>query len=68
MYVCQYGWGVCANCDWSQVKSALKEPDKIWHGNLVAFNRARQLYEEGKQLIPTIEEFGESLYLTAHME
>jgi len=64
--VTEYGNGSCNNCGWTQ--SDADRPDDFCYYNIISLNRARQLYKEGKPLLPNFEEFMEGLRVYRQME
>lgn len=62
----KYGAGRCRHCGWIQVD--VDEPDRVLYPNLVSFNKAKELYSQGKLLTPNFEEFVEGLKNYRHME
>lgn len=49
--------GKCKVCGWHQNEESFKNPEKIIYPNITAFNHATKLFHEGKQIVPTFEEF-----------
>ncbi|MCL2061224.1 MAG: hypothetical protein FWH03_01175 [Firmicutes bacterium] len=52
----KYGSGRCENCGWKQ--TGLDKPDDInWNYNFISFNKAKQLFSEGKPIKPDFSDF-----------
>ena len=47
----------CQHCGWVVVARPEEEPDAVAMPNFVSFNKARQLYQAGKPLIPDYDDF-----------
>ena len=47
----------CLNCGWDHSKLHEEFPDRVMCPNLVSLNKARELYKEGKPLMPDFNDF-----------
>ena len=63
----QYGNGVCDNCGWVQDNVYNSHPDIVTYPNLVSLNKAKKLYAEGMQILPSIEDFLDALFMYSEM-
>jgi hypothetical protein len=59
--------GRCSYCDWDQNADSMDFPDRVRYPNLVSFNKARRLFEQGKPLIPSLEDFVGGLFFYREM-
>ncbi|MDD3013995.1 MAG: hypothetical protein PHC34_09865 [Candidatus Gastranaerophilales bacterium] len=63
----EFGFGVC-DCGWANMKIAIEQPDAVFLPNFLTFNHAKQLFKEGKPLLPSFDEFLEVLQIYGEME
>ena len=63
-----YGNGFCENCGWVQNREYDKYPDDVRYPNIVAFNKAKRLFAEGKPLSPSFEDFIDGLEFYKEMQ
>lgn len=68
VYIDQYGNGQCINCGWQQDRDYIDNPDRVIYPNVVSFNKAKLLYNEGKPFIPSLEDFLDGLFFYSEME
>ena len=60
--------GKCEYCGWVQ-QEELDQPDKIhWSYNFISFNKAKQLFKEGKPLKPDFDDFIECMQVYNELE
>ncbi|MCL2061225.1 MAG: hypothetical protein FWH03_01180 [Firmicutes bacterium] len=52
----KYGGGSCDYCGWTH-HNVYDRPDKIVRGDFVSFNKAKQLFSEGKPIKPDFSDF-----------
>ena len=52
----------CPFCGWYNDPFCEKNPDNVIYRNLISFNKAKQLYSEGKPFEPNLDEFIEALF------
>lgn len=63
-----YGNGFCEKCGWVQNREYDKYPDDVRYPNIVSFNKAKQLFAEGKPLSPSFEDFIDGLKFYKEMQ
>lgn len=63
----EFGFGVC-DCGWANMKTAIEQPDKVFLPNFLTFNHAKQLFMEGKPLLPSFDEFLEVFRIYGEMQ
>lgn len=64
----QYGNGKCEHCGWYQDETAIQEPGWVIFPNLIPFGKAKRLVEEGKPLVPSLEDFVGGLFCYREMQ
>ena len=65
----QYGNGTpCVTCGWKQNNRGWEFPDRVIYPNLIPLNKAIQLHNAGKPLVPDFEDFIGGLMFYAEME
>lgn len=52
-----YGQGRCFHCNWYNDVMDEENENEVIFPNLVSFNKAKKLYQEGKPLIPDLNDF-----------
>lgn len=63
----QFGQGECPHCNWFNNFMGEENDDKVIFPNLVSFNKAKKLYNDGKPFKPSLSEFLEVLYFYSEM-
>lgn len=63
-----YKQGKCPHCGWWNCFLNEENPNIIAMPNLVSLNKAIQLYKEGKEFEPNLDEFIEALHYYAEMQ
>lgn len=53
----QYGNGQCKRCGWEQSEDCKEQHDKVLYPNRVSFDKAKRLYELGKEIKPDFDDF-----------
>lgn len=64
----EFGNGECNKCGWLQEKLGVEYPERVIYPNIVSLNKAKKLYEEGKNFKPDIDDFVEGLKQYGEME
>ena len=49
--------GVCSKCEWNQSELSADNPSKVAFPNVMSLNNAKRLFNEGKLIKPTLEDF-----------
>ena len=52
----------CPFCGWYNDFMCMENEDKVIYRNLISFNKAKELYREGKSLKPSLYDFLDALY------
>jgi hypothetical protein len=63
----QFGQGQCPICGWNQSVDSLYFPNKVHYPNIISYKKALLLFQEGKILKASFEDFIEGLYFYSEM-
>ncbi len=66
VHIDQFGQGKCDICGWEQNPGV--NPNCVQYPNMVSLNKAKRLYNEGKQILPDFDDFIEALYMYSEVE
>jgi len=63
-----YGQGMCSHCNWYNDIMSEENENEVIFPNVVSLKKAKQLYKEGKQIKPDLDDFLEMLYFYSEVE
>lgn len=66
-YTNEFDLNPCPHCGWYNDSMCEENENEVIYRNLVSFNKAKQLYKEGKELRPSISDFLDGLYFYSEM-